>query len=142
MENTSGNQAKFSSQYFGRTFINGIGGKSPLSWIDIGYISLGTLYATLELKTLSSITDEELKCLPLDKSFKGEYSIKAGEIIYGKKSILIEVKVKTENGCSYYYQELRAPQFDILRSKGIALPWMGLSVEKQIEYGWIKLKSQ
>ncbi|TDO21917.1 hypothetical protein [Pedobacter duraquae] len=29
---------------------------------------------------------------------------------------------------------------DYLRSKGYALPWMGLSVEKQIEYGWIKLK--
>lgn len=29
---------------------------------------------------------------------------------------------------------------DYIRSKGYALPWMGLSVEQQIEYGWIKLK--
>lgn len=28
---------------------------------------------------------------------------------------------------------------DYLRSKGYAIPYMGLTVEKQIEYGWIKL---
>ncbi|WGQ15544.1 hypothetical protein [Sphingobacterium faecium] len=29
--------------------------------------------------------------------------------------------------------------YDFLRSKGYALPFMGLTVEKQIEYGWIKI---
>jgi len=29
---------------------------------------------------------------------------------------------------------------DYLRSKGYALPFMNLSVEKQLEYGWIKLE--
>lgn len=29
---------------------------------------------------------------------------------------------------------------DYLRSKGYALPWMGLSVEEMVEAGWIKLK--
>jgi hypothetical protein len=28
---------------------------------------------------------------------------------------------------------------DYLRSIGIAIPWMGLAVEEQIEYGWIRL---
>ena len=28
---------------------------------------------------------------------------------------------------------------DYLRSKGYALPWMGLSVDEMIEVGWIKL---
>lgn len=32
--------------------------------------------------------------------------------------------------------------YDYLRSKGYALPFMGLSVEKLIEYGWVKLKSE
>lgn len=35
---------------------------------------------------------------------------------------------------NYNYEEIT-----YLRSKGYALPWMGLSVEQQIEYGWIKL---
>lgn len=29
---------------------------------------------------------------------------------------------------------------DYLRSKGYALPWMGLSVETLVEYSWVKLK--
>ena len=29
---------------------------------------------------------------------------------------------------------------DYLRSKGYALPWMDLSVEDLVEYGWVKLK--
>jgi len=29
---------------------------------------------------------------------------------------------------------------DHLRSKGYALPWMGLSIEDLIEYGWVKIK--
>ena len=29
---------------------------------------------------------------------------------------------------------------DYLRSKGYALPWMDLSVEDLVKYGWIKLK--
>ena len=30
---------------------------------------------------------------------------------------------------------------DFLRSKGYALPYLGVSVEQQIDYGWIKLKT-
>lgn len=30
---------------------------------------------------------------------------------------------------------------DYLRSKGYALPWMGLSVEDLVSYGWVKIKS-
>lgn len=30
---------------------------------------------------------------------------------------------------------------DELRGLGYAMPWMGLSVEKLIEYGWVKLKT-
>lgn len=29
---------------------------------------------------------------------------------------------------------------DFLRSKGYAVPYMGISVEEQIQYGWIKIK--
>ena len=31
---------------------------------------------------------------------------------------------------------------DYLRSKGYALPWMDLSVEDLVEYGWVKLKEE
>lgn len=38
-----------------------------------------------------------------------------------------------------FKKEFDLSQGDFLRSKGYALPWMGLSVETMIEYGWIKL---
>lgn len=31
---------------------------------------------------------------------------------------------------------------DFLRSRGYALPWMGLSVEEQVNRGWVKLKGE
>lgn len=33
-------------------------------------------------------------------------------------------------------------QNDYLRSKGYALPWMGISVEEQISKGWVKLSTR
>jgi hypothetical protein len=31
--------------------------------------------------------------------------------------------------------------YDLIRSKGFALPFMGLSVKQQIQYGWVRLKT-
>lgn len=36
--------------------------------------------------------------------------------------------------------EMHIQCIDYLRSRGYALPWMGISVEQQIEWGWVKLK--
>lgn len=35
---------------------------------------------------------------------------------------------------------LEPKDYDYLRIKGYALPWMGLGVEQLIEYGWVKLE--
>ena len=48
------------------------------------------------------------------------------------------VKIRDDDRDEHIYNSLNL--YDYLRSKGYALPYMGLSVEKQIEYGWIKLK--
>jgi hypothetical protein len=37
-------------------------------------------------------------------------------------------------------KKIGSKECDYLRSKGYALPWMDLSVEDLVEYGWIKLK--
>jgi hypothetical protein len=40
------------------------------------------------------------------------------------------------------FKESDIPQaIDYLRSKGYSVPWMGISVEEQVQRGWIKLKS-
>jgi len=48
-----------------------------------------------------------------------------------------------EYGFHFHYggsKSFEPDDVDYLRSKGYALPYMGLSVEKQVEYGWIKLE--
>jgi len=70
----------------------------------------------LLLKPLSSITDEDAIFL------KHQENIDA-------------VKYYERWGVNSY-------DTDYLRSKGYALPYMGLSVEKLIEYGWVKLKNE
>jgi len=39
-----------------------------------------------------------------------------------------------------YHIPVSAINIDYLRSKGYALPWMGLSVEELVDAGWVKLK--
>lgn len=142
MENTLENKAKFFAQYFGRTFITGIGGKSALSWIDIGYISLGTLSATLELKDMSNISPEDINYIiilleidkqPVDNDF---LAFNKSLISYINYLFLEKKDIKSVILTVAFIHAV-----DYLRSKGYALPYMGLSVEKQVEYGWIKLKS-
>lgn len=85
----------------------------------------------LLLKSISSITDEdaiEVGFL-LSKLSRGFIQMHDGY----KKSLI-------ESAKKYMKFEIeKSSVVDYLRSKGYALPYMGLSVEKQIEYGWIKL---
>jgi hypothetical protein len=48
------------------------------------------------------------------------------------------VYFKTESGIRLYCDELRI--YDFLRSRGYALPWMGLSIEEMVNSGWIKFE--
>ncbi len=85
----------------------------------LNYINYNTLDSTavrlgyLELKPLSLITDKE-------------------------RHMLMDIKANEEEDDEY----LALHSADYLRSKGYAMPFMGLSVETMIEYGWIKLKTK
>lgn len=109
MENTLQNKAKFFAQYWGQELIQAEGYEKKFNVSDM-YVSGFDGKEWLELKPLSSITDEDAKKL-------------------GYSSPLLLKKHS-----SFHVDELRA--------LGYALWWHGLSVEKQIEYGWIKLKSE
>ena len=69
-------------------------------------------YDKIELKPLCQISDEDLITLNLKAGNYTEYA---------------------EKGCFILDES------DYLRSKGYALPWMGLSVEEMVDAGWIKL---
>ena len=118
LQNNLENKAKFFAQYFGQKIqvdneLNEMG-KFPLT---ISNISFKPEKCHLELTPLSDITDEDAIAL----GFINPESVRT--------TFFPSVGKYTTDA-------------DYLRSKGYALPYMGLSVEKLIEYGWVKLKSK
>lgn len=75
----------------------------------------------LLLTPLSMISDEDIDVLS-----------------WGENRILTKRQVfEVSISHSYHIKEI-----DFLRSRGYALPWMGLSVEKLVQSGWVKLKTK
>lgn len=88
----------------------------------------------LELTPLSMITDEDAievgKIMNLSHlQPKSTLNVLVRDILSGR----IDKKGNTLLWLRIY---------DYLRSKGYVLPWMGISVEEQIEAGWVKLKTE
>ena len=96
----------------------------------------------LELKPLSQISDEDALWTINNHYFKFENPIlelsklkaltKEIHISYIFNDATRHLILKPEN--------LYPHNYDYLRSKGYALPYMDLSVEDLIDYGWVKLK--
>ncbi len=136
MENTLENKAKFFAQYWGQKvlYVGGIG----LAPIGTNGWNLKHPDFFLELTPLSDITDEDaIEFFDIVWSKVGTHKNKSREfkIDFGKDW--------AESPTSERYGLIPTGLFhgvDFLRSKGYALPWMGLSVEQQIKYGWVKLK--
>lgn len=88
-------------------------------------------YDWLSLKTLSQISDED--------------AIEVGNILslsYDDKVISIEVRdwISDQFGIgkiNHKWDCMRVQDF--LRSRGYALPWMGLSIDELVAAGWIRL---
>ena len=130
MENTIENKAKFFAQYWGQK----VGKTEYESQLWINECFLNSI-SFLQLKPLSSITNEDAIEVA---NLLGNCSHLSDE---GK---IFQVKDLLSNPNFYVKQtNISANQwlkvFDFLRSKSYALPYMGLSVETMIEYGWIKL---
>jgi hypothetical protein len=117
-ENTLENKANFIMLYFNQKVLCFRNILEPIIYVGLDdQISLGKARKEdfLLLTPLSQITDED--------------AIECG---YEDAAQLLRFKNKRTK-----------PMFelhDYLRSKGYALPWMGLSVDELVEYGWVKLK--
>lgn len=153
--NTLENKAKFFAQYWGQSVginqLKHLGGIATVT-IDSFHISR---VDCLELTSLSQITDEdaiEVAMIVTPVIFE-----RSGKVFITRDSEEVQVRQKLNvyltviefiEGAIYAYSEDESythnPNMvyaiDFLRSKGYALPWMGVSVEQQVEYGWIKLK--
>lgn len=121
MENTLENKSRFFAQYWGQKVI-ALDDEQTFIISDLSQIKNWHL----ELTPLSDITDEDAK-----KVAALAYKIRTGNIVDGKGYLHQFDKVNAS------YPTIIS---DYLRSKGYALPWMGLSVEQLMKYGWVKLE--
>ncbi len=134
MENTLENKAKFFAQYWGQYVII-MPSISMFQKIHVHHVNLNHIQrCVLELTPLSQITDEDLlKCYhkacelaKYDNTMDFATFIEMAKHWINKEGI--ETLYKHSYNCDY------------LRSKAYAVPYNDLSVEEQIEYGWVKLK--
>ncbi|MDE5507752.1 hypothetical protein KRE40_03685 [Elizabethkingia meningoseptica] len=139
MENTLENKAKFFAQYWGLNLYNNYKGdiympypstmEEVLRDILVTNINEYINHSYLELKSLEDITDDD--ALHIAKSMYT--AIPDYQTISNGKCMV---------SCHENQIGLELLQSDYLRSKCYALPWMGLSIEKLVEYGWVKLRNK
>lgn len=112
--NTLENKAKFFAQYFGQRFLLWHEHSPIFNLLVEDFKSDTFSNYLLQLTPISQITDED--------------AYNAGITKARLKNHINHPHIMTPFMCDY------------LRSKGYALPWMGLSVEQLVSFGWVKLK--
>ena len=147
LENTLENKAKFFAQYFGQHVL--YFSSDFLRKID--NLTLDSIENDdyLELKPLSQISDEDA-IQGIMFTYNKTYD-ELGEILEVKNYFTFSDITSIELGRNFktYRQihhwngdrKIGSKECDYFRSKGYALPWMDLSVEDLVEYGWVKLKN-
>ena len=148
MENTLENKAKFFAQYWCQKIICFPHNKNPIRYDNPNKLLAGTFErnAYLQLKPLSQISDEEaIELMRLKIESKGVVDIETIEIenkTLDGYTFIVKYKNWDDERVGFIFKGHTNPLsfYDFLRSKGYALPWMDLSVEDLIEYGWVKLK--
>jgi len=140
MENTLENKAKFFALYWGQKIVRHYDWHNHVENASCAWESVfpDTKYNSyyLELKPLSSISDEDSLSLSaiIQRVFPSAKSIQDGKDFINKfiSGNILFLKISQVSTITNV--------IDFLRSRGYALPWMGLSVEELINRGWIKLK--
>ena len=139
MNNKKDNRAKFFAQYWGSPVFEWIYPEHATREGIIVSVPDLKIYAScyfLRLKPLSEITDEDaiavIGGVECSRKINDERSF-----YYGMSPS--EVFLDTLVGYSDSYH-IDTWEMDYLRSKGYALPWLNISVEEQLEWGWIKFK--
>lgn len=151
MENTLENRFRFYAQYWGVDCFMFYETHPCTNIVDSKFLFEGEddEKTYLVLKPLSTISDED--AIYVAKIIEPTW--KSPVITYNDSKCVSIGRNRPNYGhtidlysdgtlyCEYKYDsDCFLMAYDYLRSKGYALPYMGLSVEKIIEYGWIKLK--
>jgi hypothetical protein len=134
LENTLENKERFFAIYWGQTIVSDGLEEGEKCTVQFALSEGIHREGWLELKPLSAITDED--AVEVAKIIlKGiEVSSNFNYALHGRLFI--------SDLTNQSYKDSVMHVVDHLRSKGYALPYMGLSVEEQISYGWVKLKTE
>lgn len=127
------NRDRFEALYWGQSV--GVIYSDSREPVQRGVIVYGQHFSYLELKPLSSISDED--AIEVAKiHFQGPEFLNGmgGRQIAHKGRFLIRRWIKS----SFWKSDV----VDFLRSRGYLLPWMGLSCEEIIAEGWAKYKPE
>lgn len=147
MENTLENKKKFCGLYWGQEIM-----ENPF-FPELGCTRIVTIEkfftvdTRLNLKSVKSITDHdaiELMKIKLLSTGINEDEIKTIKIESRTSdgfTFIIKYKnwASSREGFVFNGQSNPLSFYDYLRSEGYAIPFMGLSVEKLISYGWVKI---
>jgi len=164
MEMTSENKAKFFAQYLRQpVYVNKNWNKfeGSIAHLDCTYLQTGSnglMEGYLFLKPISSISDEDAVeackvAYNLSFSYGAKWVTETDPVI-GYMTVKSHMShhsfdIDFESGLVEQYQDEfnesgnlmnHYAVCDYLRSKGYALPWMGLSVGEMVEASWIKLQ--
>lgn len=141
MENNLQNKAKFVSQYYMQKIafwtLNGSENKFCISGHRLVKSNIKGI--TLELTPLSLITNEDIKVV-LEFLYKIYPHTKDMKLKESQISAIIESFTESATYVPEYNILFCQEVIDFLRSKSYCLPWMDLSVEQQIDFGWVKLR--
>ena len=150
------NKAKFFALYWGQRVLKDAQGMNPIvsNMVDLEWEGWW-----IELKPLSAISDEDAievakmalgfskitQNITVTTTTNREFGFSFwlnGDVEYMidfqnfYNPTLIALTRKTANN-EYLHNATKIS--DYLRSKGYAIPWMGLSIEEMVKAGWIKL---
>lgn len=133
MENTLENKAKFFALYWGQNRRGWHENEKPSTSILSTYIRKAYIKSTCVFaRPIASITDEE--------------AVRVSEILTDSEGLAhplneSQIAFHANRGRAHVLpsRQVRSDVADYLRSIGFAVPYMGLSVGKLVEYGWVKL---
>lgn len=122
------NKAKFFALYWSQEVAENPLGPLLVNGRCLDYVMTDSMECVLNLKPLSQISDEDAIEVGMMNGCKEENS-REFTVSFGKATV---------NQWMHKFP-LNSFTSDYLRSKGYALPWIGLSVEEMVQSGWIKL---
>lgn len=147
-ENTLENKRKFFAQYWEQKILLHVTDVDDIQLFLNNEIDKDIKNWSLYLKPLSQISNEDT-IQGIMFTYNKTYD-ELGKILEVNNyftfsevtSIELGSNFKTHRQIHHWNgdRKIGSEECDYFRSKGYALPWMDLSVEDLVEYGWVKLK--